>query len=1111
MKKYILIIITLLALNRIEAQIVNVCGADTIVLEVENYQNGVIEWQESTDAVSWLKIPTASGTCFQLYPSEEKYYRAIVTTPNCEPIYSDISYIQLPPIANAGADRVVPNGEIFMTADLKSNETGIWSVLSGENGSFSDDTNPYSQFSGSDSLYTLVWAVSNTCGIAYDTISVEFRENEYVDQLVVVDTTDAFLSTPAQVEAGEYIIGFSSPVPVITDTTFLLGIIGDGFLRRVVSFTQDLDSLFTIQTEQASLEDISTSGAFDIAQVFGMDTTLASKNATTYKRLYKMPTRYELNTNPKFKKGNYYYVVKNESTYIHPGVSMQKNYSKNGNVNIALDFNKTILNTGDIVLELNGAYGFTPNIKSDINFRYLSLRSFNIGMYNGTIERNYELSLTASTTANIVNHDFTLVSKQKLVIMVIAGLPIPILTKFNIDGHISADVSASMDISHQYNKTSTYTAAIEYKQGDWDYIYNESDNVQVDNSFTVTGDLTQNFDIGPNITFKILGIVGPYVDARITEEFKLCTYNTNWNANIDIGGELTVGALAEIISGKALFDKSKTWSQGFYNLQFPYNIEVYSGNNQTYELGNSLGETVAVKVKSDKGFAIPFALVNFEALDGGTVENSTVVANSQGIAETHWTPNGTETSELNAYILDCDGNNVNNSPLVFTSYENSSTSCSGSSLALSIIENNDTITPFASMGTPPYEYSTDGISFSPIIPIIEITSGETYTFTVRDDNGCYANASYVAPLDICDNTNIQISTNVSGNVIEAEAVGGIAPYEFALDSGGFLASNVFSDVAVGIHTIKAKDDNNCIDSVSIEVYDNIAPIIANFYTEQGNVPPNISVQFVNLSNSADSYLWDFGDGSTSTQENPAHPYSSIGNYSVQLIAYNSYGSDTILKNNYITVSTSSGGCPSTIVYGGQSYNTVQIGTQCWMAENLNIGTMISSFNNQTNNGTIEKYCYSNNTSNCDTYGGLYQWNEMMGYVTTEGTQGICPTGWHLPTDAEWMVLEEEVESTTGVNWNTTGFRGTDVALNLKSTSGWYNNQNGTDLYGFTGLPGGYRKSDGSFSFLTKDALYWSSSENGSYVWSRGLYYNYTQVLRGNYDQAYGFSARCVRD
>jgi uncharacterized protein (TIGR02145 family) len=78
---------------------------------------------------------------------------------------------------------------------------------------------------------------------------------------------------------------------------------------------------------------------------------------------------------------------------------------------------------------------------------------------------------------------------------------------------------------------------------------------------------------------------------------------------------------------------------------------------------------------------------------------------------------------------------------------------------------------------------------------------------------------------------------------------------------------------------------------------------------------------------------------------------------------------------------------------GQSYSTVLIGTQCWMAENLNIGTMLTGSGNQTDNNTIEKYCYHDSTSYCDTYGGLYQWNQMMQYDTIAGTQGICPSGW----------------------------------------------------------------------------------------------------------------------
>ncbi len=90
---------------------------------------------------------------------------------------------------------------------------------------------------------------------------------------------------------------------------------------------------------------------------------------------------------------------------------------------------------------------------------------------------------------------------------------------------------------------------------------------------------------------------------------------------------------------------------------------------------------------------------------------------------------------------------------------------------------------------------------------------------------------------------------------------------------------------------------------------------------------------------------------------------------------------------------------------GNLYDTVRIASQCWMAENLNVGQRITGGQDQTDNSVIEKYCYENLRSNCKTDGGLYQWNELMQYSTTGGAQGICPTGWHIPTDWEWKVME----------------------------------------------------------------------------------------------------------
>jgi len=200
---------------------------------------------------------------------------------------------------------------------------------------------------------------------------------------------------------------------------------------------------------------------------------------------------------------------------------------------------------------------------------------------------------------------------------------------------------------------------------------------------------------------------------------------------------------------------------------------------------------------------------------------------------------------------------------------------------------------------------------------------------------------------------------------------------------------------------------------------------------------------------------------------------------------------------------------------GQTYNTVQIGDQCWMAENLNIGTMINGSEEMTDNSVIEKYCYDNSTANCDEYGGLYEWNEAMQYTTAPGVQGVCPAGWYIPIDDEWKILEGTVDSQYPVGdpiWNNIGWRGYDAGLNLKSTNGWNYNGNGSGLYNYEALPGGCRYYNGNFYNLTYTTYFWSSSEDGtSTAWERILYYNNDDVSRYNDNKSYGFSVRCLQD
>jgi len=211
-------------------------------------------------------------------------------------------------------------------------------------------------------------------------------------------------------------------------------------------------------------------------------------------------------------------------------------------------------------------------------------------------------------------------------------------------------------------------------------------------------------------------------------------------------------------------------------------------------------------------------------------------------------------------------------------------------------------------------------------------------------------------------------------------------------------------------------------------------------------------------------------------------------------------------------------CPETptVTYDGQVYNTIQIFNQCWLKENLNVGTMINGNQEMTNNSVIEKYCYQNIQANCLSYGGLYQWNEMMQYTTQQGLQGICPPGWHIPTDEEWKVLEGAVDSQYGIGdqtWDIEGPRGYDAGTNLKSISGWNNNGNGTDLFGFSALPGGERNTVGNFLQIGNYGFWWTSTEdNTNYAWGRDLSSDFQDIFRSSYYfKGYGISVRCLRD
>jgi uncharacterized protein (TIGR02145 family) len=189
--------------------------------------------------------------------------------------------------------------------------------------------------------------------------------------------------------------------------------------------------------------------------------------------------------------------------------------------------------------------------------------------------------------------------------------------------------------------------------------------------------------------------------------------------------------------------------------------------------------------------------------------------------------------------------------------------------------------------------------------------------------------------------------------------------------------------------------------------------------------------------------------------------------------------------------------------GNKHYDAVLIGTQTWMAENLNYAASGSKCYAEGVSGVSQDSI----NKNCATYGRLYNWatalaNSASSSANPSGVKGVCPTGWHLPSDAEWTTLTDFVGglSTAGTK--------------LKAVSGWNTGSGyiaGTNNYGFSALPGGRGNSDGSFINVGNGGGWWSAMENNAgYAYGRGMD-NYASVSSIDSDKTYLRSVRCAQD
>ena len=224
-------------------------------------------------------------------------------------------------------------------------------------------------------------------------------------------------------------------------------------------------------------------------------------------------------------------------------------------------------------------------------------------------------------------------------------------------------------------------------------------------------------------------------------------------------------------------------------------------------------------------------------------------------------------------------------------------------------------------------------------------------------------------------------------------------------------------------------------------------------------------------------------------------------------------------------------CGDVVAYQGYEYATVQIGDQCWFAENLrsehyqNGDAIPSNLSDNewkfTSSGAVAVYgedsggcdSWSPDIDACDPIQSLNEFGRLYNGYAVNDARGLCPSGWHVPTDSEWITMEmalgmSEAQANSQLEW-----RGTNQGSQMKTDYGWTNEGNGTNSSGFSGLPGGLRSLNGDFIQAGEDGYWWSYSPPSwnANPWYRQLFYLSEGVKRYIEDPTLGFSVRCVED
>ena len=463
-------------------------------------------------------------------------------------------------------------------------------------------------------------------------------------------------------------------------------------------------------------------------------------------------------------------------------------------------------------------------------------------------------------------------------------------------------------------------------------------------------------------------------------------------------------------------------------------------------------------------------------------------------------------------------------------------------------ENDGVVTVNAEGGSGFYQYSEDGVNFIPNNQFGGFGAG-THPLFVQDEFGCVETGSATVGNGICDdqeiygcryelaeNYNPEATLDDDSCIFPCEGAVNINVFDwdedYAVTVTDFLMMlSVYGDVDVDFDGVWDSGDL-CVDTdacnYDVEPSEECAYIdvlgICGGGCEADADNDGICDDVDTCVGIEDECGVCNGPGPTEVViESITILYDSV--YLPQLAEWYVYefGADTTF------IFTCAPSCGDLVSYQGYDYATVLIGEQCWFAENLRsekyengdaipAGLSDTQWENTTS-GAVAVYgegssqCpnYSPDGDACDEVWSLSEYGRLYNWYAVDDTRGLCPSGWHVPMDEEWMVMEVSLGMSDALA-NVEGYRGTDQGTQMKTDYGWFNGGHGTNSTDFSGVPGGLRYSNGVFNGAGSGTYWWSASQQESYsAWLRGLNWQSEMVLRSHFDMKHGYSVRCVRD